>query len=126
MKLDLFMRCSRGVTSSMTNHTRFLKVLGAFSSSVMSQHQAKPCRIETMSNGPSKPIFDVEIPLSKILDEEMKEDCRSCKVIGMPFPALDVELKLIIFTQEPWHPSVSQHISSSLVGPNFASGKKPS
>lgn len=37
-----------------------------------------------MSNGPSKPIFDVEIPLSKILDEEMKEDCGSCKVIGTP------------------------------------------
>ncbi|KAL0639331.1 hypothetical protein Q9L58_001557 [Maublancomyces gigas] len=39
-----------------------------------------------MSSGPSKPIFDVEIPLSKVLDEEMKEDCRSCKVIGTAAP----------------------------------------
>lgn len=39
-----------------------------------------------MSPGPSKPIFDVEVPLSKVLDEEMKEDCRSCKVIGTSYP----------------------------------------
>lgn len=62
-------------------------VLGAFSSSVMSQRRAKTYRteiFEAMSNGPSKPIFDVEIPMSKVLGEEMKEDCRSCKVIGVP------------------------------------------
>lgn len=76
----------------MANHVGSLEVLGAFSSSVMSQRRAKICKFEAMSNEPSKPIFDVEIPLSKILDEEMKEDCGPCKVIGAPlFPAFDVE-----------------------------------
>lgn len=49
----------------------------------------------------SKPIFDVPIPLAKILNEDKKEDCPSCRAVGSSyfFPPLHhiVQSELITF-----------------------------